>query len=112
MLVTLPILTFLAMVSGIFGGLIVAWVTPTDISPVLFINRLREMMDISHFWVGMVKAPFFAIVIAIIGCRQGLAVSGSVDSLGARVTTSVVQAIFAVIFIDALFAVLFYQLGV
>ena len=112
MLVTLPILTFLAMVSGIFGGLIVAWVTPTDISPVLFINRLREMMDISHFWVGMVKAPFFAIVIAIIGCRQGLAVSGSVDSLGMRVTTSVVQAIFAVIFIDALFAVLFYQLGV
>ena len=112
MLLTLPILTFLAMMSGIFGGLIVAWVTPTDISPILFINRLREMVGISHFWVGMVKAPFFAIVIAIIGCRQGLAVSGSVESLGSRVTTSVVQAIFAVIFIDALFAVLFFQLGV
>ena len=112
MLFTLPILTFLAMMSGILGGLIVAWVTPTDISPILFINRLQEMVGVQHFWVGMVKAPFFAIVIAIIGCRQGMAVTGSVDSLGARVTTSVVQAIFAVIFIDALFAVLFFQIGV
>ena len=112
MFFTLPILTFLAMMSGILGGLIVAWVTPTDISPILFINRLQEMVGIQHFWVGMVKAPFFAIVIAVIGCRQGLAVTGSVESLGSRVTTSVVQAIFAVIFIDALFAVLFFQLGV
>lgn len=111
-LLTLPILTFLAMMSGILGGLIVAWVTPVDISPVLFLNRLQETVGLQHFWVGMVKAPFFAIVIAIIGCRQGLSVSGSVDSLGSRVTTSVVQAIFAVILIDALFAVLFYQLGV
>lgn len=111
-LLVLPILTFVAMMSGILGGLIVAWVTPVDISPALFLSRLKEMVDISHFWVGMVKAPFFALVIAIIGCRQGMAVSGSVDSLGARVTTSVVQAIFAVIFIDALFAVLFFQIGV
>jgi phospholipid/cholesterol/gamma-HCH transport system permease protein len=111
-LVTIPILTFLAMMSGILGGLIVAWTTETDISPFLFLSRLQEMVGIQHFWVGMVKAPFFAIVIAIIGCRQGLAVSGSVDSLGARVTTAVVQAIFAVILIDALFAILFYQLGV
>ena len=111
-LLTLPILTFLAMMTGIGGGLIVAWVTPTDISPILFINRLREMVGVQHFWVGMVKAPFFAIVIAVIGCRQGLAVTGSVESLGSRVTTSVVQAIFAVIFIDALFAILFFQLGV
>lgn len=111
-LLTLPILTFLAMMSGILGGLIVAWVTPTQISPILFLSRLQEMVGIQHFWVGMVKAPFFALVIAIIGCRQGLAVTGSVDSLGSRVTTSVVQAIFAVIFIDALFAILFFQLGV
>ncbi|MEM9600325.1 MAG: ABC transporter permease [Pseudomonadota bacterium] len=111
-LLTIPILTFLAMMSGILGGLIVAWVTPTQISPLLFLSRLQEMVGLQHFWVGMVKAPFFAIVIAIIGCRQGLAVQGSVDSLGSRVTTSVVQAIFAVILIDALFAILFYQVGV
>ena len=60
----------------------------------------------------MVKTPFFAIIIAIIGCRQGLAVTGSVDSLGARTTSSVVQAIFAVITIDAIFAIIFFQLGV
>ncbi|WP_298911854.1 ABC transporter permease [uncultured Algimonas sp.] len=111
-LLTLPILTFLAMMSGILGGLIVAWVTPSQISPVLFLSRLQEMVAVQHFWVGMVKAPFFAIVIAVIGCRQGLAVTGSVESLGARVTTSVVQAIFAVILIDALFAILFFQIGV
>lgn len=111
-LLTLPILTFLAMMSGILGGLLVAWLTTEEISPVLFFNRLQETVGIQHFWVGMVKAPFFAIVIAVIGCRQGLAVSGSVESLGSRVTTSVVQAIFAVILIDALFAIFFYQLGV
>lgn len=111
-LLTLPILTFLAMMSGILGGLLVAWVTPSQISPILFLNRLQEMVGIEHFWVGMVKAPFFALVIAVIGCRQGLAVSGSVESLGTRVTTSVVQAIFAVILIDALFAIFFFQLGV
>ena len=111
-LLVMPILTFIAMMAGIAGGLLVAWITPVDISPVLFINRLREMVSIQHFWVGMVKAPFFAVVIAVIGCRQGLAVTGSVDSLGQRVTTSVVQAIFAVIFIDALFAILFFQIGV
>jgi phospholipid/cholesterol/gamma-HCH transport system permease protein len=111
-LLTLPILTFLAMMSGILGGLLVAWVTPTDISPILFFSRMQETVGISQFWVGMVKSPFFALVIAVIGCRQGLAVSGSVESLGARVTTSVVQAIFAVILIDAMFAIFFFQLGI
>lgn len=111
-LLTLPILTFLAMMSGILGGLLVTWVTPTQITPILFLTRMQETVGIEHFWVGMSKAPFFALVIAIIGCRQGLAVGGSVDSLGSRVTTSVVQAIFAVIVIDALFAIFFYQIGV
>ena len=60
----------------------------------------------------MVKAPFFAIVIAMIGCRQGLAVEGDVESLGKRTTSSVVQSIFAVIVIDAIFAMICMQLGV
>ncbi len=109
-LISAPILTFLAMLSGLFGGMLVAWVGPTDVSPILFVARLRDSVPIQHFWVGMIKAPFFAIIIAVIGCRQGLAVTGSVDSLGARTTSSVVQAIFAVITIDALFAMLFLQL--
>jgi len=111
-LISTPILTFLAMISGVFGGMLVAWLGSADLSPILFITRLQESVGVSHFWVGLVKTPFFAVIIAIIGCRQGLAVTGSVESLGTRTTTSVVQAIFAVIAVDAIFAILFYQMGV
>lgn len=111
-LVSAPILTFLAMISGLFGGMLVAWFGPTDVSPILFLARLRDSVPIQHFWVGMIKSPVFALIIAIVGCRQGLAVTGSVDSLGSRTTASVVQAIFAVITMDALFAMLFLQLGI
>jgi len=111
-LISAPILTFLAMLSGLFGGMIVAWLGPTDVSPILFLARLKESVPIQHFWVGMIKAPFFALIIAIVGCRQGLAVTGSVESLGSRTTASVVQAIFAVITMDAMFAMLFLQLDI
>lgn len=107
-----PILTFLAMMSGLFGGMLVAWVAGPDISPIMFVTRLREAIDTTQLWVGLSKTPIFGLIIAIIGCRQGLAVSGSVDSLGERTTTSVVQAIFTVIAVDAMFAIIFYQLGV
>ena len=109
-IVSAPILTFFAMVSGLLGGLLVAWTQ--GISPILFTARLSEVISLKHFWVGMVKAPVFGLVIAIIGCRQGLAVQGSVESLGRRTTTSVVQAIFSVIFLDAVFAMIFLQVGV
>ena len=109
-LVSMPILTFAAMLAGLTGGMLVAW--SQDISPILFAARAKEVISIKHFWVGMVKAPVFAMVIALIGCRQGFAVEGSVDSLGARTTTSVVQAIFTVIVLDAMFAMLFLKLNV
>lgn len=109
--IVMPILTFLAMMSGLAGGLLVAWGT-ADISPVLFFNRLQTAVGIENLWVGLAKTPFFGLIIAVIGCRQGLAVTGSVESLGQRTTTSVVQAIFAVILVDAVFAILFFQLGV
>lgn len=111
-LICAPLLTFLAMISGVFGGMLVAWLGPTDVSPVLFLARLKETVDMNHYWVGLVKAPFFGLIIAIIGCRQGLAVTGSVDSLGARTTSSVVQAIFTVITMDAVFAMIFMKMGV
>lgn len=111
-LVSLPILTFLGMMSGIFAGMLIAWLGGLDISPILFFARLNEAVDLKHFWIGMAKTPFFAIIIALIGCRQGLAVTGSVESLGSRTTTSVVQAIFAVIMVDAIFALLFFQMGI
>ena len=65
----------------------------------------------NHLMVGMIKAPVFAIVIAAIGCRQGMAVAGDVESLGRRVTAAVVQAIFAIIFLDAVFALIFMELN-
>jgi len=111
MLVMLPILTFLATVAGLFGGLIVSWLA-LDLSPTFFLNRLVETVPIENFWVGMAKAPFFAMVVALIGCRQGLGVGGSVQSLGSATTNSVVQALFSIIVIDAVFAMFFMQLGV
>ena len=109
--VAMPILTFLAMMSGLAGGLLVAWAT-ADISPILFFNRLNTAVGVENLWVGLSKTPFFGLIIAIIGCRHGLAVTGSVESLGQRTTTAVVQAIFAVIFVNAVFAILFFQFGV
>jgi len=111
LLVMTPILTFFAMTSGIIGGAIVAWTT-LDIGPIQFIARLQENVGIIHFWAGMAKAPVFALIIAIVGCRQGLLVHGDVQSLGGRVTASVVQAIFLVIVIDAVFAMLYLELDI
>ncbi|WP_429910992.1 MlaE family ABC transporter permease [Glycocaulis sp.] len=103
-----PLLTLAAMLAGLFGGLLVSWVT-LDISPAFFLTRLQNVIDWSHFMVGMSKAPVFGLVIAIIGCRQGMKVGGDVESLGQRTTASVVQAIFMVIVIDALFALMYLE---
>jgi phospholipid/cholesterol/gamma-HCH transport system permease protein len=106
-----PLLTLSAMVSGVVGGMMVSWWT-LDISPNFFLTRMHDTIDLTHFLVGMSKAPVFGLVIAIVGCRHGLQVGGDVESLGARVTTSVVQAIFAVIVIDALFAMMYLELDI
>lgn len=106
-----PLLTFAAMLTGIMGGAIVSAMT-LDVSLAMFATRIQETIDWSHFMVGMSKAPVFGLVIAIIGCRQGLEVGGDVESLGQRVTASVVQSIFAVIVIDALFAMMYLELGI
>jgi len=106
-----PLLTLASMVAGVLGGMMVSWWT-LDISPTFFLTRLQDTVDWTHFMVGMSKAPVFGLVIAIVGCRHGLQVGGDVESLGARVTTSVVQAIFAVIVLDALFAMLYLELNI
>ncbi len=110
MLVMTPILTFGAMMAGIFGGLLVAW-GELGVSPAMFFARISEVVPAQHFWVGFSKAPVFALVVAVIGCKQGLSVGGDVGSLGARVTTSVVQAIFMVLLLDALFALWFLEMN-
>jgi phospholipid/cholesterol/gamma-HCH transport system permease protein len=102
----MPLLTFVADIGGILGGMLVSWVT-IDINPIFFVQRTLETVSVSHFWIGMGKAPFLAIVIAASGCRQGLLVEGDVQSLGRRVTSAVVQSIFMIIMFDAVFAVIF-----
>ena len=108
----LPLLTFVAMITGLFGGLLVTW-SQLSLGPAFFIQRLSDIPDMgNHLFVGLSKAPVFAIVVAGIGCRQGMAVAGDVESLGRRVTAAVVQAIFAIIFLDAVFALLFLELDI
>jgi phospholipid/cholesterol/gamma-HCH transport system permease protein len=70
------------------------------------------MVPVDQFLIGLSKAPVFGFVTALIACRQGLLTGGSVQSLGERVTASVVQAIFAVIVLDALFAIFYMELGI
>jgi phospholipid/cholesterol/gamma-HCH transport system permease protein len=111
MVIMLPLLTFVGMLSGLFGGMLVTW-SELAYGPSFFIQRITEdpMMD-THLMVGLVKAPVFAVVVAAIGCRQGMSVAGDVESLGRRVTAAVVQAIFAIIFLDAVFAMIFLELN-
>ncbi len=111
MIVMMPILTFIGMLAGMLGGLLVTW-SQLSYGPSFFLQRISEDPNMgTHLMVGMIKAPVFAIVIAAIGCRQGMAVAGDVESLGRRVTAAVVQAIFAIISLDAVFALIFLELN-
>lgn len=110
LLVALPMLTFLAMLSGIIGGAVVCALS-LDISPAMFLSLLQADIGVQHFLVGMVKAPIFAFLIAAVGCLEGFKVSGSAESVGAHTTSSVVQSIFVVIVLDAVAALFFMEMG-
>lgn len=110
MMIMVPVLTFIGMLTAIAGGMAVGWLV-LEINPTVFINRLQENVPIDQFWIGMSKAPIFGLAIALIGCRQGLEVGGSVQSLGHHTTKSVVQALFSIIVIDALFAIFYMEMG-
>ncbi len=111
LLVALPMLTLLAMLAGIVGGATVCALS-MDISPTMFVTRFQELDAARHFWVGMSKAPVFAFLIASIGCLEGFKVSGSAESVGRHTTSSVVQAIFVTILVDALAAIFFMEIDV
>ena len=106
----LPLLTFVAMVFGLLGGLTVG-AYGLDIPPPQYLSRMQDTMEVRHFIVGLVKAPMFAVVIALIGCLEGLQVEGTAQSVGERTTSSVVQAISMVIVLDALAAIWFMELN-
>jgi phospholipid/cholesterol/gamma-HCH transport system permease protein len=106
----LPILTFFGSMAALYGGGLVAWFYG-GMSPDAFISRLREAISVTHFEVGMIKAPFMALMIGIVACSEGLQVQGSAESLGLRTTTSVVKSIFLVIVLDGMFAIFFASIG-
>ena len=109
LLAMLPLLTFIAMLAGMLGGMAVGAFN-LDIPVVAYLARAHETMQLRHFVVGMTKAPLFALVIGLIGCLEGLQVKGTAQSLGERTTSSVVQAISMVIVIDAFAALWFMQM--
>ena len=106
----LPILTFLGSLAALYGGGLIAWLYG-GMSPQIFIARLHEAVSVTHFQVGMIKAPFMALVIGTVACNEGLRVKGSAESLGLQTTTSVVKSIFLVIMLDGLFAIFFASIG-
>ncbi|SCY73673.1 ABC transporter permease [Microvirga guangxiensis] len=106
LIIGLPLLTFIASIAALLGGGVTAWVYG-DISPDVFLTRLKASIAFNTFMVGIIKAPFMAMVIGIIATLEGLAVQGSAESLGRHVTSSVVKAIFMVIVLDGLFAMFF-----
>jgi phospholipid/cholesterol/gamma-HCH transport system permease protein len=110
LVIGLPILTFLGAISALYGGGLVAWIYG-DMNPDIFVARLRDALSVTHFKVGMIKAPFMALVIGIVACSEGLKVRGSAESLGLQTTASVVKSIFLVIVLDGLFAIYFASIG-
>jgi len=110
MVIALPLLGIYADVMGLLGGALMI-VATLDVSTAQFLERLQGGVTVSTFWVGLIKAPVFGFVIALIGCREGLKVRGSAESVGRQTTRAVVISIFLVIVVDAFFSILFSTLG-
>jgi phospholipid/cholesterol/gamma-HCH transport system permease protein len=111
LVVALPLLTFLGDIMGLVGGGVMAMaVLGIDMST--YIDKLHDAVDFQHFMAGMIKAPFAAVIIGLVGCMEGLKVEGSAESLGSHVTSAVVKAIFLVIILDAVFAMFLSGIGV
>jgi len=110
LIIGVPILTFLGSMAALYGGGLVAWLYG-GIDPDIFLSRLKESISLDTFEVGMIKAPFMAVVIGVVACVEGLAVKGSSESLGLQTTASVVESIFLVIVLDGFFAIFFASIG-
>lgn len=111
LMLMLPALGFIADIAGLVGGALMSWIE-LGVSPAVFQSRLVSNTDAWHFVVGMIKAPFFALIIGIIGCYEGMKVGGDAESLGRLTSASVVLSIFMVIVMDAMFSIFFAVVGV
>ncbi len=110
LVVMMPILTFIADICGLVGTYLMTYLL-LDVSMLQFIERCADTVELNTFMVGIVKAPVFGFLIALVGTYQGMQVSGSAESVGRLTTVAVVQSIFLVIFADALFSILFSTFG-
>jgi phospholipid/cholesterol/gamma-HCH transport system permease protein len=111
LMIAVPLLTFLGSMAALYGGGLVAWLYG-GITPAVFMSRLRDAITFQTFEVGIIKAPFMALVIGLVSCVEGLQVQGSAESLGTKTTDSVVKSIFLVIVVDSAFAVFFASIGI
>ena len=109
-IIMMPLLSFFAMVMSMLGGGIFCWIS-LGIAPLTFIQRIQEVVPLTDLWVGLVKAPVFGFIIALAGCFQGMLVESNAEEVGLRTTAAVVQSIFMVIVLDAVFAVFFTKIG-
>ena len=110
LVLALPILSFIGSIAALYGGGLVAQFYG-GMDPAIFVARLHDAVSVAHFEVGIIKAPFMALVIGIVACSEGLRVKGSAESLGKQTTTSVVKSIFLVIVLDGMFAIFFASIG-
>ena len=111
LMISLPLLTFVANVMGLLGGSVIA-VAVLDMSIPQFMHQLKAAVDLNDFMVGIVKAPLFGFVIALVGCYEGFRVSPSAESVGLQTTRSVVESIALVIVLDSMFVVFFSVIGI
>ncbi len=110
LMLMMPILIFFADITGIIGGMLIAKVD-LGLSPTLFVERFIQVVHVKHFWIGLFKGPFFAVLIATIGIYRGLQVKNDTQSIGFNTTKAVVESIFAVIICDAFFSIIFTNMG-
>jgi phospholipid/cholesterol/gamma-HCH transport system permease protein len=111
LVIMMPILGFIAAIMGLAGGMTILWLS-AGMSPWAYIERVNDAVSLWSFWVGMIKAPVFGLLIGLIGCFEGMKVEGSAESVGQRTTQSVVEGIFIVIVADAFFSIMFEIIGV
>lgn len=108
--VMMPLLAFWSMLLALIGGGMFVWLS-LGIPPLTYIQRLHDVIPLTDMWVGLIKAPVFGFIIALAGCFQGMLVEGDSEQVGTRTTNAVVQSIFLVIVLDAVFAVFFSSIG-
>ncbi|MBV9528701.1 MlaE family lipid ABC transporter permease subunit [Sphingomonas sp.] len=106
----MPLLAFWSMLMALLGGGVFVWLA-LGYPPITYIQHLQEVIPPTDLWVGLIKAPVFGFIIALAGCFQGMLVQGNSEEVGMRTTTAVVQSIFLVIVLDAVFAVFFSNIG-